>query len=639
MTTIIAKKKAAGKKNGTNKTTTINKVIAVKDPIPAISTEGTFENVAVAAIDFSPLNYRKFYSQPALLNFADELAVHGVISPVTLRKMPSGRYELVAGERRIRAAKIAELKEVPAIIKVLTDAEVTEIQLAENLQRENPHPMNEAQAIGQMQKTHKTIDQIAARLGKSKSYVYSRIKFLDLIEPIQEMFFADAINMQEAFDIAALSADSQQELFDEVCADWKETKNFKINNLRYALSRYKYDLKNAPFNTKDKKLVPDMGACTNCPFNSATLKSLFPELAKEANCTKKDCYQSKCNAHFIGTVSSEFTAHQPDAIIYGWGLSERLQKLLDTIAGADALPKFTKSDVTIIQAPGIPDKDSFTDMGYDYDEEDEDTGEAGEMPGFDESGYQAALQEYEADLEEYNQLIQSGGLLKALLVSETKAVLVMFTPEAPQQNSNRQNSSQVTAKEVQEAIKTGKATPELLQAEIDRINSREERAKELDREKVHINIHAAFTEMNSDINNVKELTAADLVAARLLVYQSLDWSARNKVNTVLFNEQSRELSMYQIMENLTEQQYSYLIRMAIGCKSDGKLPTNDTGEMVQQVAGGAGVDLAQIQQEQQEKADKRSEKLQLRIKELQRKIDILNRTQPTGAVMETVKNQ
>ncbi|RKR80668.1 ParB/RepB/Spo0J family partition protein [Mucilaginibacter gracilis] len=634
-TPIIAKKKAAVKKNGTHKTTAIT-AVSKEQTLPAIGKEGIFEKVAVAAIDFSPLNYRKYYSQAALDSFAGEVAVHGIISPVTLRKMPSGRYELVAGERRLRAALIAGLTELPAIIKVLTDAEVIEIQLAENLQRENPHAMEEAQAIGQMQKVHMSIEKIAGRLGKSKTFVYSRIKFLDLTEPMQEMFFADAINMQEAFDIAALSAESQQELFEQHCADWKEITNFKIHNLRYVLSRYKYDLNNAPFNIKDKKLIPNMGACTNCPFNTATLKSLFPELSKEATCTNRDCYQSKCNAQFIQMFTTEFAAQPPQALLYEWGLSDRIKKLLNSITGVAELPTYGKNEVTVINAPVKPEREDYFETGYGL-EDDEYDGAEEETPEFNEAGYQIALQEYEADTEEYNQLIQSSDLFKALLVSETKVVPVLFLLGVSSAPTN--NGAVVSAKEVQEAIKTGNATPELLVLEIGRLNSREQRAKELDSEKVHVNIHTAFVELNKDMNNVNALTTADLVAARLLVYQSLDWSTRSSVKDVLFNAENRELPIYEIMEKLTEQQYSYMIRKAIAGKSESKLPGNDTGEVLQKVAESAGVNIAQIEQEQQEKTDKRTEKLQQRISDLQKKIDILERTRPTGEELETDKNQ
>lgn len=631
MSTKIAKSnKTAAKNNPIKKNGAAKKTVPTQVTTDTINKEGELKNIPIDAIDFSPLNYRKFFSEAALNDFAVELAVHGIISPLTLRLLPTGRYELVAGERRLRAAQIAGLKEVPAVIKELTDEHVIELQLAENIQRENPHPMNEAQGIGQMQQTYKTVEKIAARLGKSKTFVYSRIRLLSLIEPIQEMFFADVIDIQEAFDIAALSAQSQEEFFEQYCADWKEEENFTISNLRYALSRFKYDLKNAPFDTKDITLIPEMGACTNCPFNSATLKSLFPELAEQAICTKKDCYQEKCNKHISQLFTDAFATYQPQAIIYSFALTETLQNLLAAIPGTDTLPRYGKNEITIMAAPSLPDKADFTIEADDYEDEedfedDESFDEAEDQPSFDEAGYNAAIYEYEADLEEYNQLIEKGELLKGLLVSETKAQVIMFSLDAPKQSNN---SKTVTAKEVQEAIKAGSVTPELLQAEIDRINNREKRAKELDLEKVQLNIHSAFMTGIGDIDNITALTSADLVAARLLVYQSLDWSARNRVDKLLFaqtpvNEEGEKLPLYNVLENLSEQQYSYLIRMAIGCKSESKYPTFPIGQILWKVADGAGIDTAKIVQEQTEKVTVRESKLAQRVAELETKIKIL----------------
>lgn len=635
MSTQIIKSKKSAVKNSTNKPATAKKTIAKKPVTNSVPVEGEQNNIAVGEIDFSPLNYRKYYSAQGLSDFAQEIALHGIISPLTLRKMPSGRYELVVGERRLKAAQMLRLKEIPAVIKILTDAEVTELQLSENIQRENPHPMDEAQGIGQMQQTYQSFEAIAARLGKSKTYVYSRIKLLQLIEPLREMFYADVISIQEAYDIAALSAQSQQEFFDQFCAEWKETEDFTISNLRHALSRFKYDLKNAPFDTKDKKLVPEMGACTNCPFNSAALKTLFPETAAEAICTKRECYQTKCDTQFIRMANRTIKNEQPVAVIYDWQFTASLQKLLDTIPELDGLEQYGRNEVAMHQPPLQPDRNDYTiepDEEDDQQDWDENEGEeivetitAETAAGtFDEAGYNAAWQEYETDLEEFQQLTQTGNLSKGLLVSATKSSMVLFSLDTFSYSSSNGKTG-VTAKEVQQAIQAGTATPELLEAEMDRIRSREARAKELDSEKIQLSIHAAFIESNSDISSIITLTEADLTAARLIVYQSLDYSARNTVNKMFSEvlspqEGEAEWSFCDGLQKLTDQQYSYLIRMAIGGKSDGKLPHDRTGEMVRRVAQQAGTDIAAIAKLQEDKATTREDKLKLRIAELATKI-------------------
>lgn len=630
MATLTAKskktndKKFSGRKNNPVKRQRAKKVV----PIPILS-DGEQQRIAVSEIDFSPLNYRKFYSQHALEQFAAELAIHGIISPVLLRPIPSGRYELVVGERRLKAACIAFIKEVPALVKVLTDEEVREIQLAENLQREDPHPMHTAFAIGQMKQAKMNVEEIAVRLGKSAKFVYSRIRLLDLTEPFREMFMADVINIQEAFDIAALSEASQLELFEAQCTGWQEKENFEIHNLHYNLNRYRYDLHQAPFNIKDKKLIPEAGACTNCPFNSATLKTLFPELAKQAVCSKKECYQAKCTTQQHQMLQAAYDAHQPDAIVYYYSLSETLQTLLDSMSGLDGLPRYSKNEITVIQAPVMPDKENYTYANNnivedDFSEEDEyaeaeHEGQAMTEAVFDETAYNEALAEYADDLEEFNQQVGAGTLFKGLLVTESKADLILFSPDAP-----KANTPTVTAKEVQEAIKTGKATVELLQQEINRIQNREERSKELDIEKVQLSVHEAFTAKTIHPETVCTLTPTDLVAARLIIYQSLDYSAISRVNKFLFSGAggNRE-TIFERLQGLSDAQYSYLIRMAIGCKSDAKYPNNETGKALLLVAESAGIDVAGIQAKQHEKAGARLDKLNLRTADLNQKINKL----------------
>src|SRR5687768_6914069 len=127
-----------------------------------------FQLIPSLSIELSPLNYRKYIDQETLNAFSEEIKRHGIISPIIVRTIQNGNFQLVAGERRLRASWLAGLQYIPAIVKQLSDEEVLEIQLAENIQRENPHPLEEAAAIDRMLQLHKTIDEIAARLGKSK---------------------------------------------------------------------------------------------------------------------------------------------------------------------------------------------------------------------------------------------------------------------------------------------------------------------------------------------------------------------------------------------------------------------------------------------------------------------------------------
>ena len=562
--------------------------------------------VGVGDIDFSPLNYRKFFSEEALQTFAKELSQHGIISPLLLRRKNGERYELVAGERRLRAARIAGLKLVPAQITELSDEQVREIQLAENLQREDPHPMNEAGAIGDMQKANLSIEEISLRLGKPKQFVYIRLKLLNLIEPIQEMFYANVINTQQSLQIATISQEGQTEFFNEHCTKWKQ-KNFQLSNLDYYLRPYKYDLRNAPFDTKDKKLIPEVGACTACPFNSATLKSLFPDYAKQAICTNTTCYSNKCSASLrIGLING-LQEHQPVALLFNGQPSEKVTELLKLIPETETLTRHDYNEITILEVPDTPEEEDFM-----YENEDDDDKEK-----LDRKAFYTANQDYKEELKTYERNVKSGKYQKGMLEKNGNFYAVWFNLDKPQRNEYGRNGSTVTMKVVQEAIKTGTATVELLDTAIEGIKHREVRAKEIDRDKVQISVHQQIEEKACDPKNIKGLTECDRVAARLLVYQSLDYSSRSQVDQTLFKK-VKEVD-FEVLKKLTDKEYSYLIRMALMGKSDSKYPTSVTGIALYKVAGNAGVDLKKIEADQQSKAAERGERVKERIKDLNKR--------------------
>jgi ParB family chromosome partitioning protein len=574
--------------------------------------KGESKEIPISQIDFSPLNYRKFFSEPDLENFAAELALHGIISPLTIRPMPSGKYELVAGERRLRAAKISKFKMVPVIIRELTDDQVIEIQLSENLQRENPHPLHEAEAIGQMQKRCMTIDEIAGRLGKSKQFVYTRLKLLSLIHCIKEMVFENALSLNDALQIATLSGASQTEFFEEHCSNWKKDKHFSIGNLDYYLNRYRYDLKNAPFNIKDKNLSPEAGACTTCSSNSASLKTLFPDFAKNAICSNSQCYNNKCSIHFLAVLKEAVATYEPTAILYWNQISDMNEKLIALVPEVIGLPRHNIHEVTTIEKPEQPDKEQFT-----YEDEKR-------KPRLNKEEYNEAIEQYESDLEAYNLNMESGHFKIALVFANGKFEPAYFSLE--KRKPTNRTGQMITAKEVQEALKTGNATPQLLKAEIDRIKQKEERAQELDKEKVQLTVHNLLSQHATELDNNKTLTSADMIGARLIIFYSLDYSAREKVRTVLFpKNKSHDLisceKVFEVMGNLTEQQFSYLIRMAICSKSESKYPLQDAGYFLLQIAKEAGLPVEEIEKKQATKAKERKNKQEEKIEDLKKKIN------------------
>ncbi|MDD6326977.1 MAG: ParB/RepB/Spo0J family partition protein [Eubacteriales bacterium] len=137
---------------------------------------------------------RKHFDEDALSELADSIKQFGIIEPLVVVKR-KGFYELIAGERRWRAARLAGLKEVPVVIKDYSDQEVVEIALIENIQREDLNPIEEAHAYERLiQEFHLKQDEVAERVSKSRTAITNALRLLKLTEPVQQMLIDDMLS-------------------------------------------------------------------------------------------------------------------------------------------------------------------------------------------------------------------------------------------------------------------------------------------------------------------------------------------------------------------------------------------------------------------------------------------------------------
>ena len=131
---------------------------------------------------------RKRFDEETLADLADSIRVHGVIQPLTVRRLSSGYYQIIAGERRWRAAKLAGLSEVPAVVIEADDKKVMELGLIENLQREDLNPIEEANGYLVLMRDYGlTQEEVSKRVGKSRPAVANAIRLLDLPDPVRQL--------------------------------------------------------------------------------------------------------------------------------------------------------------------------------------------------------------------------------------------------------------------------------------------------------------------------------------------------------------------------------------------------------------------------------------------------------------------
>ncbi len=181
----------------------------VEEKILTESTKDEIQNIKISELRSNPYQPRKVFDENALNELAVSIKEHGVFQPIIAKKSVKG-YEIIAGERRVKASELAGLEEVPAIVKDFTDEEMMEIALLENLQRENLNAIEEANAYKKLQENLKiTQEELASRLGKSRSHITNMIGLLTLPEEVQKEISNKNITMGHARVLSKLEDKNQ----------------------------------------------------------------------------------------------------------------------------------------------------------------------------------------------------------------------------------------------------------------------------------------------------------------------------------------------------------------------------------------------------------------------------------------------
>lgn len=271
-------------------------------------------SLPIAAIVASSSNPRKRFDEAYITELADSIKSHGLIQPITVRPLSLDAlfafnrtrietderptYEIVVGECRWRAAKQAGLIEIPAFWRDLDDKQVLEIQVIENLQRRDVHPIEEAEGYQALIARHGyNADQIALKIGKSRAYVYARIKLTALCREAREAFYGGRLDASTALLVARIPGETLQRNATKEITNGYDNQPLSYraaqNHLR---NRYTLSLKHATFSPDDATLLPKAGSCTDCDKLSGNCRDLFNDIADPDVCTDPDCFEAKRQA-------------------------------------------------------------------------------------------------------------------------------------------------------------------------------------------------------------------------------------------------------------------------------------------------------------------------------------------------------
>lgn len=293
-------------------------------PLAAIEDAGTSATGPTQMIPALPLirtrpgawNPRKVYDPAKTAALAEDIKARGILEPLVVRAMPDGDFEIVCGERRWRAAQIAGLLTVPAVVRVLDDREALECAVSENGQREPLHPLEEADAYATLHMTYgESPEDIAERFGVKVSQVHQRLSLARLCDEGRDSFRGGELTPGTAARIARLPAEHQA-----AAVAWVAERRAALQAIgaeavisprevgTWIRSQYHLKLAWAPFDTTDAALLAGVGACGTCPRNTVTQGNLFDDEPAEAECTDPVCYGRKTEVAWQAIAAAYLSA-------------------------------------------------------------------------------------------------------------------------------------------------------------------------------------------------------------------------------------------------------------------------------------------------------------------------------------------
>jgi ParB/RepB/Spo0J family partition protein len=253
----------------------------------------------------SPTNPRKYYDEAALQELAASIVERGVLQPILVRPQADDHYEIVAGHRRTRAAALAGKVEIEAVVRELSDEEVFEIQLIENLQREDLTPLEEGESYAALDAAGLSVKEIATRVSKKPKDIASRIALARLADPVKALLGKGTLPLEHAELLARIPDHDYQvhalgRMFTE---DWAGPERQKRIKVPVALavaksiiqSAYMLALSSAPFDPEDAALSP-LGKCSTCIYRTGNNRDLFGDIKGKDICTNAADFEVKVQA-------------------------------------------------------------------------------------------------------------------------------------------------------------------------------------------------------------------------------------------------------------------------------------------------------------------------------------------------------
>jgi len=588
-------------KNG-KATATVNNEVKKKLTQKAIGLQ--VQELSIGNIIPDPMQPRKSFNEESLKQLSESIEEHGVLQPITVQK--SGKdYIIVMGERRYRASKLVKKKTIPSIVRAYDNNDILEIQIIENLQRQDVEPTEEAEAMAYLCEKYAPTE-ISKRLGRTENFVRQRLKLAGLIEGFKAFVRNGEMTISLGVGVALFEPEEQQMMLETMGED------FNAHQINQMIKNQTYDLEKAPFDVNDEKLITKVGACIKCPFNAANQGNLFGD--GKMVCTKSACYETKKSKLFLNLIEKskkENVLLIPEIRKY-WANDESNQLIISQLE-KNGLKVYLLDDVEIIEKPIEPKIEAIQReyQHYDYSED--------EL----KAELEEAIENYNEELETYNSAKENGFVDGVMFHPKTYLNKVIFVKI--KEDSKTENS---TYSEPIANRKMADCTPE---EQIVKINEREIRKRHIEHNKQFEDM-VQMIRQTDYIEKKKALSVDEMVAFSLTVFENnVDYVGRQKYFSKLLGNTSKMTDVETVenfKKNFKKEIFYKLIRYILTKQvhfGESNHVNNLTNiSFYNAMQGYYKTKIANIEKQYAEERNKRETRLKERIANLEKQVQELN---------------
>ena len=562
------------------------------------------QNLSIEKVIPDPMQPRKTFNETLLQQLSESIKKHGVLQPITVRK--SGKeYVIVMGERRYRASKLAGKKTIPCIERTYKNNEVFEVQIIENLQRQDVEPTEEAEAIAYLSEKYAPTE-IAKRLGRTDNFIRQRLKLAGLIEGFKHFVRNGQMTISLGVGVALFTPEEQQMMLETMGED------FNAHQINRMIDNQTYDLEKVSFDVADKKLVPKVGSCVECPFNAANQGNLFGE--GKMVCTRSACFETKKSKSFLNLIEESKKNNIlliPEIRKY-WADEDSNQLIISQLE-KNGLKVYLLDDVEIIEKPIEPTLELIKEeyRNYDYTEEElkEELNEA--------------VDTYKEEFEKYDSA-EENGFVKGIVFHPKSYIQKEVFVKVIEKSKN----SSVTHSAPLADRKMADCTPE---EQIVKVNEREIRKKQIENNRQFEEVVSMIRETKY-IDTKKALSVDEMVAFSISLFENnVDYMSQQKYFSEFLGDTSK-MTKIEIVQNFKKKFKKEIFHKLIRYMLTNQVHFGESNHVnnltnisfYNAMQGYYKSKISGIEKEYAEKRSKREERLKERITALEKKVKELN---------------